>query len=47
MPLWSEAPAIQLVETAAAILQDDERQGIQRNDPTLRRIAGGSQHAAP
>ncbi|CAK9017195.1 Uncharacterized protein SCF082_LOCUS13524, partial [Durusdinium trenchii] len=40
-------PAVQLVETAKAILADDAALGIQRNDKVLKRIAkGGPTHAA-
>lgn len=42
-----EAPAIQLCEHAAAILEDDARLGVSRHDPVLERIAAGSEHAAP
>ena len=43
----AEAPAIQLAEHAQAILADDARMGIQRNDPVLERLAKGSAHAVP
>ena len=43
----TKAPAIQLSEHAQAILEDDARLGIKRQDPVLERIANGSSHAAP
>lgn len=43
---FAEAPAVQLSEHAQAILEDDERMNISRDDPTLQRLARGSAHAA-
>lgn len=43
---FAEAPAVQLSEHARAILEDDERMNISRDDPTLQRLARGSAHAA-
>lgn len=43
----AEAPAVQLTEHARAILADDARLGIQRNDPVLESLAKGSAHAVP
>ena len=42
----TEVPAVQLVETAKAILEDDAALGFHRNDKVLKRIAkGGPTHA--
>ena len=35
----SEAPALQVVEHARAVLEDDRKEGIQRSDPILKKIA--------
>jgi hypothetical protein len=43
----TKAPAIQLSEHAQAILEDDQRLGIDRKDPVLQRLAQGSSHAVP
>lgn len=38
---------MQLAEHAQAILEDDIRIGVQRDDPVLRRLAqGGAKHSA-
>ena len=44
---FAQAPAIQLSEHAQAILEDDQRLGISRQDPVLQRLARGSAHAVP
>ena len=43
-----EAPALQLQEHAAAVLEDDRRCGVQRDDPVLQRLARArKEHAVP
>ncbi len=43
---FTQAPAVQLAEHAEAILEDDIRIGVQRDDPVLRRLAqGGAKHS--
>lgn len=44
--LLGQAPAIQLVEHAQAILADDAANGFARRDPVLKRIARGNTNAA-
>ena len=37
--IFFQAPALQVVEHARAVLEDDRKEGIQRSDPVLKRIA--------
>lgn len=41
----NEAPAIQLIEHARAIIADDVANGFQRVDPLLHKLAKGSSNA--